>query len=806
MKSNIASLFCCVVLSLISFVAAANDGRTVSITATNKVDGFAKSLGISLGATTVTNTLFVAYDVSDKGDDIGAWSYVDRICVVTPETNNVVYSLPDDWGNGITAIRFFLAKGVVQPYDYEVEYLNTTGSQYLVFPPLTFTYLTTRLMQSVPVTKRMFILGTGSYCWYEIKANGKFMNGADVPIGTPFTVTMTNINDIGHVYINGVDSGDIQGNSTERYKLFYGKIKFGVGGNPGYSPIIGGIYKTTVYNGLKQVANAIPVMTNGVACFYDTVNRVYYRQNDYTPGGDVVGFVRDQDERTVVSASQVYKSEITVIVESTLEEPTGMNPPPGNCVATGEFKSAPICELGKYRYTCKGYTLEEFVDGEWKVVETASSLLYNCPNDGVSKRLTWNWELTHYKLDIESSPSANGNTVLVPDIEDRFYPVNSTLTMIPSPNSGATHVGYYIISDKWITPGSENKLRVAHPEGPITLTIECPKTIKSYYAGKWVLNGTSLTNGVWKLTVATLGTGLKVTKYHAGHGMMDFRNVENDTGKKVLGLGGSLFHEKVYYDGITSFYGPDVYLIEGRVFQYCYSLQHVEVSPNLETMGVCVFCDTTSLTNIVPNKLPKLKSVGSTAFRSNSKLAIDFEAPLCTTVAGTAFSGSGLRSITLPSVITIGEEAFKSCANLTNAIVAASTLGGSAFYMASALREVHFTNPNGVSAFPNYIFTSCNKLTDVWYYGAKAPASVGQSFNVTRWPSVHVKDNKDLEGWRALATRVVNPAGGQTGVTAADIARADYPGRRAVGLMNTSRNNFWIVKWPVNITTLFLVF
>ncbi len=346
---------------------------------------------------------------------------------------------------------------------------------------------------------------------------------------------------------------------------------------------------------------------------------------------------------------------------------------------------------------------------------------------------------------------------------------------------------------------------MAHPEGPITLTIECPKTIKSYFAGKWVLNGTSLTNGVWNLTVATLGTGLKVTKYHAGHGMMDFRNVENDTGKKVLGLGGSLFYEKVYYDGIASFYGPDVYLIEDRVFEYCYSLQHVEVSPNLETIGVCAFCDTSSLTNIVPNKLPKLKSVGSTAFRNNSKLAIDFEAPLCTTVASTAFSGSGLRSITLPSVITIGAEAFKSCANLTNAIVAASTLGGSAF-QSSALREVHFTNPNGVSAFPDHIFAACNKLTDVWYYGAKAPASVGQSFNVTRWPSVHVKDNKDLEGWRTLATRVVNPADGQTGVTAADIARADYPGRRAVGLMNTSRNNFWIVKWPVNITTLFLVF
>jgi hypothetical protein len=704
---------------------------------------------------------------------------------------------------------------------------------------------------------------------------------------------------VGHVYIDGVDSSDITGTAAQRYELFHGKVKFCVGGNTkNYNPITGRIYKTTVYDGLKPVANAIPVMTNGVACFYDTVNRVYYRQNGYTPGGNVVGFVRDQDERTVVSASQVYKSEITMIVMSTLEEPTGMNPPPGNCITTGEFTAPAISEVGKYRYTCNGYTLEEFSDGEWKQVETASSLLYNCPNDGVQRRLTWNWELTHYKLDIESSPSANGNTVLVPDIEDRFYPANSTLTMIPSPNSGATHVGYYIISDKWITPGSENKLRVAHPEGPITLTIECPKTIKSYFAGKWVLNGTSLTNGVWNLTVATLGTGLKVTKYHAGRGMLDFRNVESDTGKKVLGLGDALFYEKVYYDGIASFYGPDVYLIEGRVFEYCYSLQHVEVSPNLETIGVCAFCDTSSLTNIVPNqlpklksigsmafrnnsklaidfeaplcttvastafagsglrsitlpsvitigedafkycyslqhveaspnletigscafcdtssltnivpnKLPKLKSVGSTAFRNNSKLAIDFEAPLCTTVASTAFSGSGLRSITLPSVITIGEEAFKSCANLTNAIVAASTLGGSAFYMASALREVHFTNPNGVSAFPNYIFTSCNKLTDVWYYGAKAPASVGQSFNVTRWPSVHVKDNKDLEGWRALATRVVNPADGQTGVTAADIARADYPGRRAVGLMQTSRNNFWIVKWPVNITTLFLVF
>lgn len=809
MKHNILSIISVAVLSFVSLASFADSVRTISITATNKVDGLAKSLSISLGETSVTNTLFVVYGETDHGDDIDAWTHIDPICIATPETNNIVYTLPENWGSDTMCIRFFLAKGVVQPYDYEVEYLNTTGNQCINFPPLTFTYLTTRLMQSVAVTKRMFIMGTGSYCWYDIKATGKFMNGTVVPIGESFSWTITNINDVGHVYINGVDSGDIEGNSTERYKLFHGVNAFCVGGNPGYNPIIGGIHKTTIYDGLKPVANAIPVMTNGVACFYDTVRRVYYRQDGYTSGGEVVGFIRDQDNRVLVSSTPTYRSEIPMIVLSTLEEPTGMVPPLGVCTEVGDFMAPAISEVGNYRYTCNGYTLEEYSNGEWRVVETSSALLYSCPDDGVPRRMTWNWELTHYKVDFASSPTANGSTILEPDIEDRFYPINTKLTLTPQPNEGAYHTGYYIVSQKMVIPGSEYTLYHAYREGPITITLECPKTIRSYYASSWGFNGSQITNGVWTFTFGDYSTGIKLTKYNGGYGKIDFRRFEEDTGKKVLAISEALFYMH-YNKSPTSLFAPDVYVLGGRLFHSCYKIGHVEISSNLTSLESLVFYRCTSLTNLTPTILPKVSHIGKQAFDGGTPVRGDFEFASCKSIAASGLNAIGATSIKLPACTTIEGNAIRGCKSLTNVVINASTLSGEYhFYNDTALKTISFTNPDGVATFPNYAFQSCNALTDIWYYGTNAPSSVGtKTFNLTApYPHIHIRDNKDLEGWRALATRLADPTGTSlSALTASDKARTDYPGIvRTVGFRAASNNYFWIVKWPVNISTFFIV-
>lgn len=804
MKHRILSIIV-VVLSFVSFTSLADVARTIAITSTNTVSGIAKSLELTLGSTTETNSLFVAYGSADMGDDIDAWEHLDPICITTPETNTIHYTLPDSWGSEIMALRFFLAKGVIQNYDYEVEYLTTTtGDQCLRFSPMTFTYLTTTLMQASVPTVRTFIIGTGSYCWYTIETSGKFPSGNMAPIGTPFTMAVTNDNGIGKVYINGSYDGNIQANSSYMYKFLNGVDAFYVGGTYGREFILGRIYKTTIYNGDEMLINAIPCVTNGVACFYDTVNRVFYRQDGYLPG-PAVGFIRNQDNCIAVSSSETFKSGIIMTVASTIDESVEINPPVGVYTEAGDYSASAITEIGDYRYTCSGYTLEEYINNEWITVENSSAHLYSCPNDGVPRRLTWNWALTHYKVNFDSLPAANGSTILSPDIDDRFYPVDSELTLTPVPNQGAYHTGYYIISHKEVAPDLENSLYRSHREGPITITLECPKTITSYYASGWGIDGEYLTNGVWKFTISMLTDGINLTGYSAGHGMLDFRNVESDTGYKVVQISGGVFRG-YYYKGLTSCFAPDVYQIGERAFQYAYSLEHIELSPNLISLASCTFCDVYALTNLVPNRLPKLTSIsGDKVFRSTWDFNVDLELDSCVSVAAEGFMSTGITSIKLPMCTSLGSKAFSDCSDLTNVVVHAKTLGTHTFINVSTLESITFTNPDGVEGFPNYTFRYGNSLKDIWYHGTNAPSSIGtEAFRITpTYPKIHVKNNADLEGWKLLATRLAESS--TIPLTTADKARSDYPGRRTVGLRNASNNNFWIVKWPVSLSTLFMV-
>lgn len=812
MKNQLFTFFMAVAFASLSFFANA---RTVEIAQINRVDGFAYSLDLALGTTSETNTLFVAYDVVDKGEDIAAWSNVDLICVVSPATNSITYTLPDGWGESITALRFFLADGVYLPYDYELEYLITDGKQCCKISKRTFKYLETKFVQVGPVklaNGRVFLAGIHSSCWYDLKyatdTTAKTYGGIIINVDTPFVFAITNINNDAKVYIDGKSSGGIGGGAASyRYNILNGVSDFYLCGTPNNQPMAGHMYGVKIFNDGKQIANFIPCMKGGVAYFYDTLNKAFVSMSG-AKAGTTVGYVRDKDERVITSYSSAYKSEILMSVLSNMKEPTGMEPMPGNYKGDGVYTAPSISEVDNIRYTCKGYTLEELTANGWQVVGTFQNLSYVYPNDDTARRLTWKWELTHYKVDFSSSPSANGTTILEPYIEDCYYPAGSTLTFTPVPNDGAYHTGYYVVSDKEVTSGSEYTLTVAHPEGQQSITIECPKTVTSYYAGNWGMNGSQLTNGVWTFNTSSYGDGLKLSSRVSGYGMLDLRNVERDTGKKVLAAD-TISHE-IYYRSPTSVYAPDLYVLNGRVFHSSYSLRHIEVSTNLTSLGACVFYNNFNLTNISPKVFGKLTYIGDQSLDACTKLTGDFKFPACKTLdTKYSFRGTKITSIELPACDSICQQAFSSCTRLTNVLTYATSLGEGVFSGASSLKTISFTNPKGLSSLPSSVFNGANALTDIWYYGTNAPASIGSSvFNVSSpYPSIHVRNNNDIEGWEALANRVAVTSDPAKALTASDKARADYPGRRTIGFISSSssKNYAWIVKWPVDITTFFMV-
>lgn len=79
---------------------------------------------VTLNDLTATNSLWVAWDESDKGEQPGDWANAERIQTVTPETGPVEYPLPTGWGENIRTIRFFLSE-VPYDYDYTLDFLRS---------------------------------------------------------------------------------------------------------------------------------------------------------------------------------------------------------------------------------------------------------------------------------------------------------------------------------------------------------------------------------------------------------------------------------------------------------------------------------------------------------------------------------------------------------------------------------------------------------------------------------------------------------------------------------------------------------
>ncbi len=79
---------------------------------------------VTLNDLTATNSLWAAWDESDKGEQPGDWANAERIQTVTPETGSVEYPLPAGWGENIKAIRFFLSE-VPYDYDYTLDFLRS---------------------------------------------------------------------------------------------------------------------------------------------------------------------------------------------------------------------------------------------------------------------------------------------------------------------------------------------------------------------------------------------------------------------------------------------------------------------------------------------------------------------------------------------------------------------------------------------------------------------------------------------------------------------------------------------------------
>ena len=145
-------------------------------------------------------------------------------------------------------------------------------------------------------------------------------------------------------------------------------------------------------------------------------------------------------------------------------------------------------------------------------------------------------------------------------------------------------------------------------------------------------------------------------------------------------------------------------------FYQCNALTTINFPGSLQAIGNYAFYQCTKLTKV---QLPaSVKSVGNAAFKGSGLKTLSMEG--VTSIGFDAFQNTPLTSVTIPGTLaTISYGAFNNCDSLKTVNVSSGviTVGEQAFYDCDALETV--TLPSTVTSIYRYAFYSCNALTTI---------------------------------------------------------------------------------------------
>lgn len=207
------------------------------------------------------------------------------------------------------------------------------------------------------------------------------------------------------------------------------------------------------------------------------------------------------------------------------------------------------------------------------------------------------------------------------------------------------------------------------------------------------------------------------------------------------------FTYKPFETNLSTFeFGNEVERIPANLCRSCIALTSITIPASVTKIGSSAFNGCTSLTSIVVSE-------GNTTYdsRNNCNAIIETESNCLisgckntvipdsvTEIGSSAFSGTGLTSITIPNSVTkIGEYAFYGCTGLTSVNI-----------------------PDSVTEIGKCAFSGCSGLTSVTCLRTTPPTLGSNAFQninsncIIYVPAESVNTYKSTSGWRTYASRI----------------------------------------------------
>jgi hypothetical protein len=197
---------------------------------------------------------------------------------------------------------------------------------------------------------------------------------------------------------------------------------------------------------------------------------------------------------------------------------------------------------------------------------------------------------------------------------------------------------------------------------------EAPEVQAAASGRKWVFDEAAkkLSDGNWTLSATYVEgdktkTRLAVNGKNAeGSGILDFRGVEADTGRKV-----TCIYNFYGNQNITELIGPDVVSVMMDGFKACNSLRSVVLSPELRILAMSAFSSSTNLVHFSPMTFKEDTRLGLGIFQFCHRLKGDFRYEGTNNLPEKLFWQTAISSFRAPRSNVLGEMMFSDCPELT---------------------------------------------------------------------------------------------------------------------------------------------